>query len=131
VEKRIANLTYAPHAVSLTDRQCSLFIDPKTGSIFVDEGEGKDRMNGAVFFPSNHPSFSVHELAGLDSRLVLNYCGTMFLVGIFAETESLKAWASSANALLANRGKPAEVPQRMPSAGIAGFTANVAGASTK
>jgi hypothetical protein len=109
MEKRIAELTTDPHTVSLIDREFSLFIDPKTGSIFADEGNGEDRMNGVVFSPRNGPSFSVHPSGGVDRRLILNYCGTQYIIGDSEDESSLRRWAESANLLLAARGKSIDV----------------------
>jgi hypothetical protein len=98
--KRIASLTADPPTVNLTDRPCSLFIDPKTGFIFVDEGEGDGRMNGAVFSPKNAPSFAVRPSSGSDQQLVLDYCGTSYLIGATTDGPGLRTWAESANAVL-------------------------------
>jgi hypothetical protein len=76
MDKRIASVSTDPHSVSLTDRPCSLFIDPTSGVIFVDEGDGDGRMNGAVFSPANGPVFIVQVGNGSGCRLVLNYVGT-------------------------------------------------------
>jgi hypothetical protein len=103
MEKRIAALSSNPHTVSLTDRKCSLFIDRKSGSVFVDEGEGEGRMNGVVFSPGNEPSFSVRPSAGPDHRLVLDYGGVQYLVGVSVDGNELRRWAESANLLLSER----------------------------
>jgi len=98
--KRIRSLSIDPHAVSLTDRECSLFIDSTTGSIFVDEGDGEDRMNGVVFTARNRPVFSVSSSRNTDCELVLNYCGTAYGIGVFDDSGLLNAWTRSANGLL-------------------------------
>lgn len=101
MEKRIAELTTDPHTVSLTDRKCSLFIDPQTGSIFVDEGDGEGRMNGVVFSVTNRPSFSARTGDGARQHLVLNYCGAQYELGEVSEdSNALQSWISSANAFL-------------------------------
>src|SRR5258708_26712854 len=99
MEKRITNVSYDPHTVSLVDRMCSLFIDSKSGSIFVDEGVGEDRMNGAVFSVSNRPSFSVLIHEGRDHKLVLDYRGIQCLLGVSDDANKLRQWAASANLL--------------------------------
>jgi hypothetical protein len=103
MDKRIASLTIDPYTVNLADRKCSLFIDPKSGSIFVDEGEGDDRMNGAVFSPANHPVFSVKACEASNHLLVLDYRGIQCVVGTSQDREGLRQWAESANALLVAR----------------------------
>ena len=131
MKKRITTLSTDPYSISLSDRAISLFVDPKSAAIFVDEGEGEDRMNGAVFSPSNRPSFSVRELAGSDSQLVLNYCGTAYFVGESSESESLRSWAASANKFLAGKSKLAEVSLRAQTTGLARLAADAVGASGK
>jgi hypothetical protein len=100
MEKRIVTLTTGPHVVSLVDRPSSLFVDPASGSIFVDEGDGEGRMNGAVFAAANEPVFAVRHAEGPDWRLVLDYCGTGFEVGVLADETGLRDWAEGANTLL-------------------------------
>jgi hypothetical protein len=112
MEKRIATLSTDPHTVSLVDRKCSLFIDPNSGSIFVDEGDGEGRMNGVVFSPENGPTFTVAPTE-TDQRLVLEYCGTRYEIGSSKDLDHLRSWAESANALLAaRRGSNGQVPMR-------------------
>jgi hypothetical protein len=114
MEKRIAALSRSPHTVSLTDRKCSLFIDPKSGSIFVDEGDGEGRMNGVVFSPANAPCFSVPASTGPDHRLVLDYAGVQYLVGVSIDGDELERWAESANLLLSENTNPAKGAQPTP-----------------
>jgi hypothetical protein len=117
MEKRIAGMTRDPHTINLTDRTCSWFIDPKSGSIFVDEGDGQDRMNGVVFSPANAPSFAVRPAAGVDHQLILDYRGTEYLVGVSAQVGDLNWWAESANLLLAEKRQQLETVghTRLPS----------------
>lgn len=107
MEKRIAALSSDPHSVSLLDRKCSWFIDPKSGSIFADEGDGEGRINGAVFSPENGPSFSVRPSAGPDHELFLAYLGIQYVVGVSADGNGVRSWADSANLLLTEKGKQA------------------------
>ena len=107
--KRITALSTNPRTVSLTDRKCSLFIDPKSRSIFIDKGDGEGRMNGVVFSATNGPSFSVWPSTGPDYRLVLNYCGVQYFVGVSADASEPRSWVEGANALLGAKGKPAGV----------------------
>jgi hypothetical protein len=98
MEKRIASLTTNPHTVNLTDRPCSLFIDPKTRCILVDEGEGDGRMNGVVFSPRNRPVFTVRPASESEHQFVLDYCGVSYFVGVSTDAAGLRSWAASANA---------------------------------
>ena len=104
MEKRITAQCTDPHSVSLADRPCSLFIDSRTGAIFVDEGDGDGRMNGAVFSVTNGPSFAVRTCAGGDSQLVLDYRGVGYVIGVSADAAGLRDWAASANTLLGRFG---------------------------
>jgi hypothetical protein len=112
VEKRIAALTIDPHTVSLTDRKCSLFIDPKTASIFVDEGDGEGRMIGPVFSSSNGPTFAVQPSTGPDHGLVLGYRGIEYMVGISGDANELRQWADSANRMMEKAGSRAALRER-------------------
>ncbi len=103
MEKRIASLSTGPHTVSLADRECSLFIDPTTGSIFVDEGEGEERMNGAVFSAGNNPRFTVRRVGDARFELVLDYVGSQHSIGRSPDEAGLQRWSESANALLASK----------------------------
>jgi hypothetical protein len=105
LEKRIVAQSLDPHTISLADRECSLFIDPTSGSIFVDEGAGEGRVNGAVFTPANGPSFFVSLAAGPDHLLTLDYSGFRFIVGVSADSSELRRWAESANLLLEEKRK--------------------------
>jgi hypothetical protein len=129
MEKRIAALSTDPHTVSLTDRACSLFIDPKTGSIFVDEGDGEDRMNGAVFLPVNGPSFSVWPSTGPDHRLILDYRGIQYFIGASGDGSALRRWAESANSLLTEKGNQDGVPRHASPGPVEGSTGALEGES--
>ena len=107
MEKRIADLSSDPYTISLMDRKCSLFIDPASGSIFVDEGEGEGRMNGVVLSLGNAPSFSVRPLSGDDHELILSYRGIEYVLGVSEHDSDLKRWTESANLLLTEKGEVA------------------------
>ena len=106
MEKHIVKLSREPHTVSLADRACSLFLDPESGSIFLDEGEGEGRVNGAVFSASRFPRFSVQSAATPTCRLELQYCETSWIIGETPDREALQQWAESANSILAAKSNP-------------------------
>ncbi len=114
MEKQIVSLTENPHTVSLSDRHASLFIDPTSGNIFADEGDGVGRMNGAVFTPNYHPVFSIDSDHHPEYELILNYAGRKFIIGTWDEFEELSRWVTSANALLLEKQSIANpgVPRR-------------------
>jgi hypothetical protein len=103
MDKRIAKLSREPFRVSLEDRPCSIFIDPKAGTILIDEGEGEDRLNGAVMYPDKTPSFSVATETGKGSVLLLDYNGFRLVVGTTSDTAQTREWAASANHFLASK----------------------------
>ncbi len=95
MNKRITALTMPPHAVRLADKAISLFIDPDSGQIFLDEGDGDDRWNSAVLKPRRLPEFAV---AG--GHLVVHYAGRRFDLGELVDGIDAAAWVESANRLL-------------------------------
>jgi hypothetical protein len=119
MEKRIASLTTNPLTVNLMGRQCSLFIDPTSASIFVDEGEGDDRINGVVITFRNGPSFRVDSPSGANERLLLDYCGSCYLIGVSLAGLDLKQWVASANELIGQSPKSLG-RQQLPLNGLAG-----------
>jgi hypothetical protein len=56
--KRIAKLARDPFFIKLTDRPISIYVDRDTGDIFIDEGAGKGRMNGAAIPAFKGPKFT-------------------------------------------------------------------------
>jgi hypothetical protein len=99
MEKRIVELTRDPHTVSLADRKCSLFIDVEAGVVFLDEGEGDGRVNGAVFTVANGPRFTVRP-SGSGGELMLDYAGRALEIGVTLDRTAAEQWALSANELL-------------------------------
>jgi hypothetical protein len=103
MDKRIVKLSREPFRVSLEDRTCSIFIDPKAGTILIDEGEGEDRLNGAVMYPDKAPTFSVAAEDGKGCELLLTYSGFRLVVGTVNDAREAQLWASSANLFLATK----------------------------
>ena len=104
MEKRIAKLSFDPFAIGLADRECSLFIDPQSAQIFLDEGEGEGRVNGAVFTPANGPRFASRSDNGSGlASLILEYCGMELTVGSVESVDRLSSWVVAANALLRSK----------------------------
>jgi hypothetical protein len=114
MEKQIAELTHDPHTVSLSDRKCSLFIDPKSGSIFVDEGDGGGRMNGVVFSLGNGPSFTVQPTSATSFQLLLEYSGTKYVIGNSNDGNRLRSWAAHVNLFLTAKAESPTAAATMP-----------------
>src|ERR1700722_19860075 len=56
--KTIASLRTGKHlTIDLIDQPMSLFIDGDSGIVFLEEGRGTGRVNGAVVIPDDRPSF--------------------------------------------------------------------------
>jgi type III restriction enzyme len=104
--KTVANLLREPFRVALTDRTCSVFIDPKAGTILVDEGAGDDRLNGAVMYPDKSPRFSVAAEPERGSVLLLDYNGFRLVVGSVAGVPAAEEWAAAANEFLTAKAAP-------------------------
>jgi len=114
MDKRITRLASDPYTVSLADRECSLFIDPQSAQIFMDEGAGEGRVNGAVFTPANGPRFSTRAANGSSGQeLILAYCGVEVAVGSTDSSHELDRWAQQANAFLKSKAaSEAKRPER-------------------
>ena len=93
MEKRIVALSSNPHTVGLADRKCSLFIDATSGSIFVDEGDGEGRCMASCSLRGKKPSVCCSS-AGSDHRLVLDYGGVQYLIGVSEAGSQLRSWAA-------------------------------------
>jgi len=115
MDKRIVELSSDPFSVGLADRPCSLFIDPSTGNTLIDEGEGEDRMNGAVLFPDKGPRFSVAMSDSLGAELHLQCRTFRWVVGSVQEVSKAEEWAALANAFLVSKAGSGGVPASIPS----------------
>ena len=113
--KRIVQLSLAPFAVSLSDCPDSILIDPKAGNILIDEGDGDDRMNGAVLFPAKGPRFSVAMRDSLGAELHLQCRTFRWGVGSVQEVREAEEWATLANAFLVSKAGSGGVPASIPS----------------
>ncbi len=103
MDKRIVKLSHEPFRVGLEDRSCSIFIDPKVGTILIDEGEGEDRLNGAVMYPDKAPKFSVATEDSKGNVLLLTYSGFRLEVGTVQDVKETQDWATEANRFLATK----------------------------
>jgi hypothetical protein len=113
MDKRVVTLSREPFRVGLEDRTCSIFIDPKVGTILIDEGEGENRLNGAVMYPDKNPVFSVATEDGESNVLLLDYSGFRLVVGTVKDVKETREWATAANRFLATR---AAQPEKTSSA---------------
>jgi hypothetical protein len=109
MDKRVVTLSREPFRVGLEDRSCSVFIDPKSGTILIDEGEGEDRLNGAVMYPDKTTLFSVATEDGKGNVLLLDYSGLRLVVGTVEDANETQEWATAANRFLAAKAYQAAV----------------------
>jgi small subunit ribosomal protein S1 len=102
--------------VSLNDRVASVFVDPGTRDILIDEGPGDKRANSVILREKNKPQFVVELDRASGARLLqIHYAGMTFEVGglgsLGAEAEH---WVKRANAYLER--KEHELPAEAPAA---------------
>ena len=100
MDKRITKLSRDPYYVGLADRPISMFIDPPTGDVLIDEGNGKARMYGAVLHADNGIRFSC---TPADSGCVVKvHCKTfVWEVGWAEDAVEAAKWVQDANTFLA------------------------------
>lgn len=93
-------------SLGLADRDVSLFIDPETRDIFLDEGAGDDRLNGVVFFADKGPNFLIVPYIHTYS-LELHYRDIQYSLGEFSNVDLTRAeeWVRKANALVSQSPK--------------------------
>jgi hypothetical protein len=112
MDKRIAKLSRGPFFVSLVDRAISMYIDEDSGDLFIDEGAGAGRMNGAGLYADQGTRFVVEPTeSGCILKLV---CGTfVWEAGWTDNAEDAANWVDAVNRFLetkrgaaATNGKP-------------------------
>jgi hypothetical protein len=113
--KTVASLESDPFLVNLTDRAVSVFVDPQSGDIFLDEGRGADRMNGAVFPPDDGARFRLYDdAAGSDARLAIRCDHTDYDLGDLSLVPTAAAWVREVNEFLDSKatrcGNAAQAP---------------------
>lgn len=99
MEKNITKIHFDPHYIGLEDRCISLFVDPKNGVIFMDEGDGEDRINGAALHPDNGPRFYIERGDG-PVHLMLEYADMIFPLGAVAAELDIRRWIVEVNRFL-------------------------------
>lgn len=128
MDKKIVKLGTDPLFVGLADRECSLFINPRTGDILVDEGAGEGRVNGAVFYADKEPRFYVIPAPGGGGQLLLSYRRHLLTLGLSENLPALHEWAGSANRFLTTKQTPAAAnpkPPAAPAGSSAGMVPNL------
>jgi len=101
--KQISKLGVDPFHIGLDDQACSVFVDPHTGDILIDEGEGEGRLNGVVLYADKEPRFYSIPLPESGAQLLLSYRKHLLVLGSHADAADLRRWAQSANDLLGSK----------------------------
>jgi hypothetical protein len=98
--KQIVELLRSPFRVRLADRPCSVFVSDRNAQILIDEGDGDDRMNGAVLYADQEPRFDI----GPDGKNLRLSCGTFQIdLGSLEAVLQAEEWAIEANLLIRSK----------------------------
>ena len=127
MDKKITKLSAGRHfSIDLSDQSLSVFIDGDSGVIFLDEGPGPDRVNGAALIPDRRARFVLRGGSSPELLLQIEYCGRVFTAGttdtytLVCQDEptarpidSVERWVESVNQALFRRGPDGlkDVPQ--------------------
>lgn len=106
--KQIAKLGVDPFHIGLDDQACSVFVDPRTGDILIDEGEG--RLNGVVLYADKEPRFYSIPLPETGAQLLLSYRKHLLVLGSYPDAAALRHWAQSANETLGSKSDNGDAP---------------------
>jgi small subunit ribosomal protein S1 len=108
VAKFIAKFDFQPLQISLSDRPLSAVIDPATGDLSINQGEGSDRVNGTVLAAKSRPMLVVRRLpegCGIEAM-----CGgRVWTLGETADFNTAQMWVTKANQFIATK-SPAPTP---------------------
>ena len=104
--KQIAKLGVDPFHVGLVDQACSVFVDPRTGDILLDEGEGEGRLNGVVLYADKEPRFYSIPLPDTGAQLLLSYRKHLLVLGAYPDATDLREWARAVNDTLGAKKPP-------------------------
>lgn len=110
--KFIAKFDFQPLQISLSDRPMSVVVDPTTGDLSINEGDGPDRVNGTVIAAKSRPLLVVRRLpegCGIEAM-----CGgRVWTLGETADFNSAQMWVTKANQFIAAKAPaPAQVAPR-------------------
>jgi small subunit ribosomal protein S1 len=102
VAKFIAKFDFQPLQISLSDRPLSAVVDPATGDLSINEGDGPDRVNGTVVSARSRPLLVVRRLpegCGIEAM-----CGgRVFTLGETADFNTAQMWVTKANQFIATK----------------------------
>ena len=108
MDKRITKLSRDPFFVGLADRPISMFVDPPTGDVLIDEGNGQTRMNGAALHADKGIRFSC---TPTDSGCVVRvHCLTfVWEAGWTEDATDAASWVEEVNQFLESKRGTANV----------------------
>ncbi len=102
MDKRITKLSRDPFYVGLADRPISMYVDSDTGDVFIDEGAGKGRMNGAGLFADKGTRFLCEPRE--HGSVIKIACGTfIWEAGWTDDAADAASWVAGVNAFLATK----------------------------
>jgi hypothetical protein len=102
MNKRIAKLVRDPFHIKLTDRPISMYVDRDTGDIFIDEGAGNGRMNGAAIPAFKGPKFTCSP--SNSGWLIKLECTTfVWEAGWTDDAADAASWVEAVNRFLATK----------------------------
>lgn len=107
--KFIAKFDFQPLQISLSDRPLSAVVDPATGDMSINEGQGPDRVNGTVIAAKSRPLLVVRRLpegCGIEAMTG----GRVFTLGETADFNTAQMWVTKANQFIATKA-PAPSPE--------------------
>ena len=100
--KFIAKFDFQPLQISLSDRPQSAVVDPTTGDLSINEGDGPDRVNGTVIAAKSRPLLVVRRLpegCGIEAM-----CGgRVFTLGETADFNTAQMWVTKANQFIGTK----------------------------
>jgi small subunit ribosomal protein S1 len=102
VSKFIAKFDFQPLQISLSDRPLSAVVDPATGDLSINEGNGPDRVNGTVIAAKSRPLLVVRRLpegCGIEAMTG----GRVFTLGETADFNTAQMWVTKANQFIATK----------------------------
>lgn len=117
--KFIVKFDLQPLQISLTDRPKSTSIDPQTGLITIDEGDGPDRIRNAVVQPTQRPLIVIRKGQQANGIEIMTRSQTFF-VGETTDFNMAQTWVTKANALIGQIVAALPPPPAAPASPAAG-----------
>ena len=106
MDKRITKLSRNPFFIQLADQPISMYVDSDSGDLFIDEGPGKGRMNGAGLFADEGTRFLC--VPAESGCVVKVACGSfIWTAGWTTDAVDAASWVDAVNRFLETKRGPA------------------------